>query len=470
MTTSLIQGFINSINDKRIARAFTEIYDRTMPSKKDTALTAHAGGTKAAALSLKSTCSFHDVTTCATAADSILLPPAHEGEFHFVKNSGVASMQVFGQGTDTIDSVATATGVAHAAGDGVLYYCLVPGNWVRLGGVSATETFTTLSATTISMNDGGYVDFSSAALAAAGSGQSTYAVIADQINAVTGADATKGVALPAASAGRAILVINTDQSNTLPVSPINAGNDQINSLTAGTGVFTMGPARMAWFIPTSATQWYVTGDAAIVGTPAEQELNGITASVTKLNYNDITTLGTLAASKTWTSDANLDTVMPTGGLLTVQSGGAVTMSSGSTTTLSGAVVQAPVFVADATPYAVLAADSGKLHIILEQTNSITLNLPVIAAGLSYKFVMGGVATEAQNWVIVATTPSFYNGGVAWTDTNAVASPVPVYGNGTSHLTLTVNTPGVGTVIEIYSNGTEWFVNGAVISDATPAFT
>jgi len=196
----------------------------------------------------------------------------------------------------------------------------------------------------------------------------------------------------------------------------------------------------------------------------------ISATAAELNYNDIATLGTLAASKTWTSDASLDTVMPTGGLLTVQSGGAVTLNSGSTLTLSGAVVQAPVFVADATPYTVLAANSGKLHVILEQTSSITLNLPVIAAGLSYKFVMGGVATEAQNWVIVATTPSFYNGGVAWIDTNAVASPVPVYGNGTSHLTLTVNIPGAGTGIEIYSNGTEWFVHGTVISDSTPAFT
>ena len=197
---------------------------------------------------------------------------------------------------------------------------------------------------------------------------------------------------------------------------------------------------------------------------------GMTASAAELNYNDITTLGTLAASKAWTSDASLDTVMPTGGLLTVQSGGAVTLDSGSTLTASGAVIQAPVFVADATPYTVLAANSGKLHIILEQTNTITLNLPVIAAGLSYKFIMGGVATEAQNWVIVATTPSFYNGGVSWDDSNAVASPVPVYGNGTSHLTLTATTPEAGTMIEIYSNGTEWFVHGAVFSVATPAFT
>ena len=196
-----------------------------------------------------------------------------------------------------------------------------------------------------------------------------------------------------------------------------------------------------------------------------------TATSAELNYVDVATLGTLAASKAWTSDASLDTVMPTGGLLTVQSGGAVTMNSGSTTTLSGAVVQAPVFVADATPYTVLAADSGKLHIILEQTSSITLNLPVIAAGLSYKFVMGGVATEAQNWVIVATTPSFYNGGIVWLDSDNVADNVaPVYANGTSHLTLTAVTPEAGTCIEVYSNGTEWFVHGTISSATTPAFT
>ena len=231
-------------------------------------------------------------------------------------------------------------------------------------------------------------------------------------------------------------------------------------------------SNSAWYraISTSSGGWAAAGVTGL--TAAELAiLDGATLTTAELNYNDIATLGTLAASKTWSSDASLDTIMPTGGLLTVQSGGAITLSAGSTLTKSGAVIQAPVFVADATPYSVLAADSGKLHIILEQTSSITLNLPVIAAGLSYKFVMGGVATEAQNWVIVATTPSFYNGGIAWTDLNDAESNLAVvYANGTSHLTLTVTTPAAGTVIEIYSNGTEWFVHSTVISDSTPAFT
>lgn len=229
----------------------------------------------------------------------------------------------------------------------------------------------------------------------------------------------------------------------------------------------------------------VAGKAAILGTGGALTLGGALTAVTSIGIGsavlaeaemellDGITAGTLAASKVWTSDASLDTVMPTGGLLTVQSGGAITMSAGSTLTASGAIVQAPVFVADATPYTVLAANSGKLHVILEQTSNITLNLPVIAAGLSYKFIMGGVATEAQNWIIVATTPSFYNGGVLWGDLNAGAASDElgvVYGNGSSHLTLTVTTPAAGTVIEIYSDGTEWFVHGSVVSDSTPAFS
>jgi len=181
---------------------------------------------------------------------------------------------------------------------------------------------------------------------------------------------------------------------------------------------------------------------------------------------------TIADDVTITDDLSVGGDLAVTGALDVN--GAVTLDG--TTALTGVltavgIVQAPVFVADATPYTVLAANSGKMHIILEQTSNITLNLPVIAAGLNYKFIMGGVATEAQNWIIVATTPSFYNGGVLWTDLNDAENNVgAVYGNGTSHLTLTVTTPGVGTEIEIYSNGTEWFVHGNVISDSTPAFT
>ena len=405
-----ISNFLNSINDKRIARALQKVIDQTQPIGLDTAITALAGGAQVGT-QLKQSCAYHDVTTVATAADSVALPDAMVGEVHFVKNSAAAnSMQVFAPTPGTIDGVATATGVPQPAGTSAIYVCVVQGNYIRLSGIDQAVV-DALGGMTASAAELNYNDIATLGTLAASKTWTSDASL-DTIMPTGGK-------LTVQSGGD----ITLESGSTLDVA----------------GTFEIANVAM-------------------------------TASAAELNYNDIATLGTLAASKAWTSDASLDTVMPTGGLLTVQSGGAVTLNSGSTLTASGAIVQAPVFVADATPYTVLAADSGKLHIILEQTNSITLNLPVIAAGLSYKFVMGGVATEAQNWVIVATTPSFYNGGVAWTDTNAVASPVAVYGNGSSHLTLTVNTPGVGTEIEIYSNGTEWFVHGTVISDATPAFT
>jgi hypothetical protein len=131
-----------------------------------------------------------------------------------------------------------------------------------------------------------------------------------------------------------------------------------------------------------------------------------------------------------------------------------------------------VVIADATPYTVLAANSGRTHIISEQTSSITINLPTLVAGMEYKFVTGGVATEAQNYVFVATTPSFFNGGVHWADLDSVASNTAVvYGNGSSHLTLTCVIPAVGTVLTFYGLATgEWLVNGTVVSNTTPAFT
>lgn len=92
-----------------------------------TGITAFAGGGKANATQL--TADINKVTTVATAADSVLLPPALAGATVFVKNGGANSAQVFGQGTDTINGVATGTGVALAAGKSGIYVCVVDGDW-----------------------------------------------------------------------------------------------------------------------------------------------------------------------------------------------------------------------------------------------------------------------------------------------------------------------------------------------------
>lgn len=96
------------------------------------AVTARAGGTQALATPL--TAAFNRISVCATAADSVALPLAVAGLEIAIANDGAASAQVFGAGTDTINSVATATGVAQANTARAVYKCMTSapaGNWVK---------------------------------------------------------------------------------------------------------------------------------------------------------------------------------------------------------------------------------------------------------------------------------------------------------------------------------------------------
>lgn len=101
----------------------------------EVALTAHSGGTQAAALALSSTKAAHVVATVAAGGDSVKLPVSDgTGKIHLVNNSGANSMQLFGTGTDTINGVAAATGIAVAAGKSVLVCDIWTGAWVSVTG------------------------------------------------------------------------------------------------------------------------------------------------------------------------------------------------------------------------------------------------------------------------------------------------------------------------------------------------
>lgn len=91
-------------------------------------LTAHSGGGQTSALAL--TKAINNVTTVAAAGDSVRLPASAAGLAITITNSGANSMQVYGAGTDTINGVATGTGVAQLPGQTVVYTCAVAGNWL----------------------------------------------------------------------------------------------------------------------------------------------------------------------------------------------------------------------------------------------------------------------------------------------------------------------------------------------------
>lgn len=92
------------------------------------ALTAHSGGGQTSALAL--TKGVNNVTTVAAAGDSVRLPASAAGLEISITNSGANSMQVYGAGTDTINGIATGTGVAQLPGQTVVYTSAVAGNWL----------------------------------------------------------------------------------------------------------------------------------------------------------------------------------------------------------------------------------------------------------------------------------------------------------------------------------------------------
>lgn len=93
-------------------------------------ITAHAGGTQAAATVL--TAQNNVISVCATATDSVVLPAAAPlGTPVYIRNNGAKDAQVFAVTPGTIDAVATATGVALTAGTSATYRLVAANTWNR---------------------------------------------------------------------------------------------------------------------------------------------------------------------------------------------------------------------------------------------------------------------------------------------------------------------------------------------------
>ena len=72
----------------------------------------------------------NNITTVANVGDSVRLPPAVPGLQICLVNAAVKSMQVYGTGSDTINGVASGTGVSQQGSSAVFYVCTVAGTWI----------------------------------------------------------------------------------------------------------------------------------------------------------------------------------------------------------------------------------------------------------------------------------------------------------------------------------------------------
>lgn len=133
----------------------------------NTGLTALAGGGQTGATALIE--GINIITTVATAADSVMLPPARAGLVVRVVNLGANPLQIFGSAatSDTINSIATATGISQGVNEIVDYVCntgIAPinpsstptkysaGNWQVSQGGSGKVAVVALSASAPAIN------------------------------------------------------------------------------------------------------------------------------------------------------------------------------------------------------------------------------------------------------------------------------------------------------------------------------
>jgi hypothetical protein len=101
----------------------------------DDALTA-SGTDRATALQLTNK-PIHRVTTVASGT-GVVLPDVETANFLVIVNDGANALQVYGSGSDTVDGVAAATGVAMAAGDRAIFIRANAATWISLGNITAS--------------------------------------------------------------------------------------------------------------------------------------------------------------------------------------------------------------------------------------------------------------------------------------------------------------------------------------------
>lgn len=203
-------------------------------------ITAHAGGGQANATALAT--EINRVTTVATAGDSAKLPLSVAGLTIIVINHGSNPMQVYGSGTDTIDDVATATGVSQMQGSVTIYTCSTAGAWYSNGiGTGYAGSFPTVS-------------FANGLTAHAGGGQGSATPITTSLARVTTvATAGDSVGLPVSAGGMVITIMNATAVNSMNVFP--ASGEQINALGAN-AAFAVAAGKTATFYCANATQWH----------------------------------------------------------------------------------------------------------------------------------------------------------------------------------------------------------------------
>jgi hypothetical protein len=141
-------------------------------------------------------------------------------------------------------------------------------------------------------------------------------------------------------------------------------------------------------------------------------------------------------------------------------------------TVQGGTVGPIVSVPDAAT-AILAANSGKPHLVANVSADRTFTLPTAAAGLDYEFIATVGAADGHDWIInTGSNTNYFVGAIIPLDTDSDAAGdevVMLAPDGNSNSKLQINLPQGGTRVRVICDGTLCTVSGFAVSTTVPAF-
>jgi hypothetical protein len=151
--------------------------------------------------------------------------------------------------------VGALTGAATSATTAGTVTTAAQPNITSVGTLTSLNSSGNITAPSIIANTGYFVRSFNASVSAAGSTQGTGTALTTEFNRVSTVTSGSGVVLPTATAGMAIVIVNSS-ANSLLVYP--ASGAAINSLSTNTGYSHVTLATLQ-YIAISSTQWYTVG-------------------------------------------------------------------------------------------------------------------------------------------------------------------------------------------------------------------
>ena len=134
---------------------------------------------------------------------------------------------------------------------------------------------------------------------------------------------------------------------------------------------------------------------------------------------------------------------------------------------------ATVLLADtASISATAATNAGRTNVFPDVSQATTVTLPTPSAGLSFRFIYGGAAADAESHIIKTTGNTlFFKGALVHHDTNQTGqTSAAVYSDGNSNSILTLTDPQAYVLDIVGHSATIYYISGFVADNTAPAFS